>query len=96
MTNIFLANLHTLENTHHGRGPVHPVPGVQLNIVAASILYQQERAEFLASIEGKFRNFTNLQVNVKMHVLFTLEPRLFAKFVVRILEKRQTSLYGPV
>ena len=45
MTNIFLANLHTLENTHHGRGPVHPVPGVQLNIVAASILYQQERAE---------------------------------------------------
>ena len=45
ITNICLANLHSLENTQHGRGPVHPVPGVQLNIMAASILYQQERPE---------------------------------------------------
>ena len=53
-------------------------------------MYQQERAEFLDAIKGQYHNFINLQVSGKLHVLFTLEPRLFAKYVVKIFEKRQT------
>ena len=59
-------------------------------------MYQQERAEFLDVMKGQYHNFINLQISGKLHVLFTLEPRLFAKYVVKIFEKRQPYLYGAV
>jgi hypothetical protein len=66
----------------------------EVHFVFNCSMYQHERLEFSSAVQGKYNNFTNLQANVKLYILFTLEPRLLAKFVVKILEKRQNSLYG--
>ena len=58
--------------------------------------YREERAEFTDTVKLNYPNFTNTPDNVKLKTLFTFEPRMFSKFVCKILDKRCNLLYETV
>ena len=56
--------------------------------------YSNERNEFYDTIKQKYLNFDNILDAPKLRCLFTFEPRLLSKFLLKIFQLRQDFLYA--
>ena len=63
-------------------------------MVNSNFYNDNEQNEFYDTIKQKYLNFDNMLDAPKLRCLFTFEPRLLSKFLLKIFQLRQDFLYA--